>query len=91
MAGKVVDPYGGAQLPKRQWESAINSNDSFMTTKWYQIEGLITRNSNLAKKIKILAGNLNFGGKFEFFGQICHLLDIRLSLELIASCVGYQN
>ena len=38
-----------------------------------------------------MAGNLNFGGKFEFFGQICHLLGIKLSFELIASCFGYKN
>ena len=35
-----------------------------MTTKWYQIEGLITRNSNSPKK------NLSFGGKFEFWREI---------------------
>ena len=39
------------------------------------------------REIWILAGNLNF---FAIFGQICHLLGIKLSLELIASCFGYQ-
>ena len=41
----------GAQWSKMGGEDAINSNDSFMPSKWYQIEGLIKRNSNLTKKI----------------------------------------
>jgi len=44
--GAAID----AQWSKRGGESAINSNDSFMPSKWYQIEGLIERISNLAKK-----------------------------------------
>ena len=40
-----------AQWSKMGGEDVINSNDSFMPSKWYQIEGLIKRNSNLAKKI----------------------------------------
>ena len=45
------DGQNSAQWSKRGGEDAINSNDSFMPSKWYQIEGLIKRNSNLAKKI----------------------------------------
>ena len=48
---KEVTSTPGAQWSKMGGEDAINSNDSFMPSKWYQIEGLIKRNSNLTKKI----------------------------------------
>ena len=48
--GRVVVRLGEAQWSKMGGEDAINSNDSFMPSKWYQIEGLIKRNSNLTKK-----------------------------------------
>ena len=54
-----------AQWSKRGGHDAINSNDSFMQSKWYQIDGLIKDNLNLAKFL------LNFGGKFEFLARIC--------------------
>ena len=56
---------GEAQWSKRGGHDAINSNDSFMQSKWYQIDGLIKDNLNLAKFL------LNFGGKFEFLARIC--------------------